>query len=69
MAVRKCKHCDDIVASWLCDRCGKQRIDQCKACHEELAHGVIKNQNIHVVGSHSAGSANDDPDAFARADN
>lgn len=59
----KCKHCGDDIKAWTCDKSEKPHavLDQCRACHNELRHDIIKNQNIHICGGgpdpgHSDGS-------------
>lgn len=55
----KCKHCGDSVCPWTCEerKPGSKRTKcgcvatQCRECHNELSHGVIKNQNIHMCSS------------------
>ena len=62
----KCRHCEcRIDPERECLTCGNKLRDQCVACHEEVAHDVIRNMNIHIVGSR--GGARDDHDAFAKA--
>ena len=55
-----CKHCKDARRPWKCDLCDKSITDECYSCHRELAHGVIVNQNIHIVSS-TGGGKDDDP--------
>jgi len=66
-----CKSCEDVVASEICPICNKQIKHACIDCHMELAHNVIKNQNIHQCGRHTnkINSIDDDNDAFGIADN
>ena len=65
-----CKHCEDRISSGRkCSACDQTLVDQCMICHKEIAHGIIKNQNIHIVGSGGGQNGLDrDPDAFGRAD-
>lgn len=35
-----CKYCGDAIDKWKCPDCG-QITDQCKLCHNELAHDKI----------------------------
>ena len=47
-----CKHCGELVKAFKCDRCNlkKKLVEMCCVdCHLELAHGVIRNQNIHII--------------------
>ena len=67
-----CKHCrEEISGKKRCSLCDSVLIEQCLVCHREIAHGRIKVQNIHIVGS-GAGSIvsglDKDPDMFGRAD-
>jgi len=65
----ECKHCEcSISGKVACPECGITLSDQCKTCHMEVAHGVIKNQNIHIVGSGSGMSVDQDGDAYGRAE-
>ncbi len=63
-----CIHCNDQVGSWECDICKQVVVGQCQCCHNELKHGVIKNQNIHIIGAGSppgTDTIDGDPDAWA----
>lgn len=52
MSESHCRHCDDPISGTIaCEVCNRKLRDQCWTCHAELAHGRIKNQNIHVCGS------------------
>ena len=68
----KCKHCKEARGKLerpRCPICDKPLTDQCLACHQEIHHGVIRNQNIHIVGRGGGQNGLDrDPDAFGRAD-
>jgi len=67
MARAKCKHCGDIIHAFTCDKCKEEECDiedQCRECHEELKHGVVQNQNIHIIGHGSGDSVDDDLDAW-----
>lgn len=48
-----CKHCGDPIKFWDCDRGGKTHtvIDECCTCHNEISHGIVINQNIHICSS------------------
>jgi hypothetical protein len=62
-----CRHCQSpINPEQKCLLCGEPMIDQCKVCHEEVTHDVIRNQNIHLCSSpdRKFNAAEDDPDAF-----
>ena len=46
-----CKHCGDKRKPWKCPDCADKAItDQCMACHYELAHNIISNQNTNIGG-------------------
>jgi hypothetical protein len=34
-------------------------VDQCRACHNEIAHGIIKNQNVRIIGGGTLGDPAD----------
>ena len=65
-----CKHCQSrISGERKCLECDQTLVDQCLTCHKEVAHDIIVDQNIHIVGSDRGLSGIDqDPDAFSRAD-
>lgn len=68
---KNCKHCgDEIDPNAECSECKKKLREQCQTCHNEVNHGIIKNQNIHFVGNSNSGnnSVEDDTDAFKCAD-
>ena len=65
-----CKHCGDNGAAWTCELCvadgckkklGKTIKGQCRTCHDELKHGIIKNQNIHLCSGSGDILSGDDP--------
>jgi len=68
-----CRYCGDEVYPWTCPKCEATNItfpDCCGECHAELAHGIIRNQNIHIVGGTDNPKLNGldaDPDAFGKA--
>ena len=72
-----CKHCGDAIAAWTCEACkplpvSSRIVDECRECHAELAHDVITNQNIHIVGHEGPWNTQGidcDVDANKRADN
>lgn len=69
MADYECKHCEESIFPAMCEECGKIIKDQCRTCHREVSHGIIKIQNINMVGNAAPGmSPDEDPDAFGRAD-
>lgn len=49
-----CKHCGDPcpTESIVCEACGGvfSLMRQCRVCHDEVKHDLIRNQNIHIVG-------------------
>ena len=71
-----CKYCGDVIKPYAvrCERCERDctcksavLVDACLCCHAELAHDVIKNQNIHIAGQCVALKINTpdyDPDAY-----
>lgn len=67
-----CKHCKcGIDNRRKCDTCERIMSDQCKTCHEEVAHGQIRVQNIHICGNGNGSwlnSVENDPDAYGKAD-
>jgi len=73
MPKNTCKHCKDTFTGWECGHCGKKQLGSCKECHFELVHGIIKNQNIHIIGGQGGLSGLDeDTDAYEpswKADN
>ena len=46
-----CRHCREVFTPTMCRLCGKTPTQQCMACHVEIVHGIILNQNIHIVGN------------------
>ena len=64
-----CKYCHDSIDPYTCDICEPNTPqDECLSCHDELAHDVVENQNIHIIGRHTGlDSLEDDPDAYARS--
>lgn len=47
----KCRHCGDSINVWTCETGDKHEVaDQCRTCHNELSHGIIRIQNIHICG-------------------
>ena len=58
-----CRHCRcDLSLAEQCSICDRPLDGQCAACHHELSHDVIVDQNIHFVGGRSG--RRDDADAF-----
>ncbi len=44
-----CRHCDDSISPRAyCDVCNMFLVNQCKTCHNEVAHNVVKIGNIHT---------------------
>ena len=65
-----CKHCqDECHGEKECSECNIKlsKVKQCIECHAELAHGEIKNQNIHIVGNAHPFSIDNDSDAFKKS--
>ena len=62
-----CKHCGDTVPPWDCESCEAKVADQCRCCHDEVAHGKIRIQNIHVCSSRESKANWDDYDANRKA--
>jgi len=63
-----CKHCGDrISGKEQCEHCDTPLADQCACCHEEVAHGVIRNMNIHLCGNQNTMTIDEDLDAFGRS--
>lgn len=49
----QCKHCEEpINPNRWCDICRRKLTDQCRTCHEEVAHGQIRNQNFAICNGH-----------------
>ena len=46
-----CTSCGEGLEEWECKACKRVVGDKCVECHAELAHSIISNQNIHVVGN------------------
>lgn len=50
-----CKHCKEEIPEGedvaRCKTCKRDLVDQCMECHDEIAHGLVVNQNIHVCGN------------------
>jgi hypothetical protein len=65
-----CKTCKETVKIEGCDICNHSITDSCLDCHNELVHGVIEDQNIHVCGGRSSklNTPDYDEDAFKRSD-
>lgn len=63
-----CRHCGDAIEPWRCETCRCAVALSCPECHDELAHGVITDQNIHIVGGGDGrlDSIDADPDAWGR---
>ena len=71
-----CKYCGDVIEPYVrhCGRCERDDtcssavlVDACLCCHNELAHGAIRNQNIHIAGHCTSLKVNTpdyDPDAY-----
>lgn len=65
-----CKHGakEEVYSKYTCPKCGRTPVDMCQECHDEKEHGIIKNQNIHIVGGtkpNKTDGLDNDPDAFA----
>jgi len=67
----KCRHCGDEIKLHWCDVCHKFITDQCKVDHMEVAHNVVRRQNVHFFGGHDAPRGttglDGDPDAYRPA--
>lgn len=50
-----CRYCQDRIAIWMCDTCDSAVIGSCETCHNEVKHGQIKIQNVHIVGGTGEG--------------
>lgn len=51
-AAVRCKHCRDYIdPKQKCDTCKKAMKQQCQTCHNELAHGIVRNHNIQITHS------------------
>ena len=52
-----CIHCEDVIHG-KCPTCKKNlaELEQCSDCHQELVHGKIKNQNVHMTGNAKSSS-------------
>jgi hypothetical protein len=63
-----CKHCKDETSLTTCSICDKRLTKECLTCHNELAHGIIRNENIHICGSPSSklDTPDYDEDAFKK---
>ena len=63
----ECKHCKDSIGKQLCSICKNDIEDECMTCHKELAHDIIKVQNIHIVGGRGnikTDGIDNDPDMY-----
>lgn len=69
----KCEHCGDSIFGQRCSICGQELKSECMDCHKEIAHDIIKIQNVHIIGGgRHLCSADEDPDAYSpswKADN
>jgi len=65
-----CKTCKETVPAELCEHCNKVVLHSCLDCHKELAHGIVEDQNIHIIGGSDGklGTPEYDEDAFKRSD-
>jgi len=74
-----CKSCGCEIEGPDCDKRGCQQYgtiknklfpQRCLECHNELVHGEIKNQNVHVCGGTNSklDGLDKDPDAFKRSE-
>ncbi len=54
MTQRTCKHCGDPIARSTCEICDRQPWNCCADCHAEIAHGVVRDQNVHFVSGGDA---------------
>ena len=65
-----CKTCKETVEVERCDICRNSIMGHCLDCHNELAHNIIEDQNIHICGSKSSklDTPEFDEDAFKRSD-
>ena len=62
-----CFYCEEKYGPWECGTC-KKNTRTCRDCHNEIKHGVIKNQNVHIIGSGAppgTDTVDGDPDAWA----
>lgn len=59
--VGECDSCEDIGP--IATLNGK---NYCKECYEEIASGIIRNQNISICGGGKSWSVDQDPDAFGK---
>lgn len=64
-----CIHCQDDIKIWPCVICQKDIEAECKLCHNELKHNIIKNQNLHICGSPTSkvNEPDDDTDAYGQS--
>jgi len=64
-----CKSCEETVPAEYCEECNVVVIGACLDCHKELVHGLIEDQNIHIIGGNDGklGTPEYDPDAFGRS--
>ena len=59
MTRNTCEHCGDRFATYTCPTCGILPPRQCGDCHDEIAHGIVCDSNLHFVGSRD--STHDEP--------
>ena len=70
----ECHHCEQrITYAWHCSVCGCDITNECRTCHNEVAHDIIKVPHISLLfgGTAAPRGTTDpegDPDAFRRAD-
>lgn len=50
----ECSHCEErVTGKVICERCGEWLKHECQDCHNEVAHAVVLNHNLHFCGSGS----------------
>lgn len=63
-----CVHCEEpVTGKVVCEQCGEWLEHACEDCHNEVAHAVIRNHNMHFCGSSrrtSLNSVDADLDAY-----
>lgn len=61
-----CQYCEDVAEREYCSVCHKVLIKICLACHNELFHNAIENQNFNIGGNRrcSLNSVDKDHDAY-----
>lgn len=59
MNQRTCRHCGDRIEPYRCEICNRQAWNCCAECHAELAHGLVRDQNLHFVSG--ADATRDEP--------